>query len=153
MIRHLIATALGGILTMSAPALADMRKDDALIEKGSDLSFGLVAGSDTAGTATVTPAGATSCAGGIRCLGEARPALFYLTGPKDAMVGIAVSPALLSNGKGASLSAALTPSDAVLILRPGKRKNSFTVGGTLGLPARVPAGNYAGSYSLIVEYF
>lgn len=153
MIRHLIATALGGILMMSAPAWADTRKDDAVIEKGRDLSFGLVAGGDTAGTATVTPTGATSCSGGVRCLGDASPALFYLTGPKDEMVGIAVSPALLRNGRGVSLSAALTPSDAVLVLRPGKRKNSFTVGGTLSLPARVPAGNYVGSYSLIVEYF
>jgi hypothetical protein len=76
-----------------------------------------------------------------------------VTGPKDYMVGILLAPARLTNGRGGTMVALPRPSQSTMVLDPGKRKNQFTVGGTLTLLPAQAEGAYRGSYEVMVEYF
>lgn len=134
-------------------AHADTRKQAPIVEAAIDISFGMIAAGPTGGTIEVTPSGIARCTAGLQCLGGERAGLFYVTGPKDYMVGILLTPARLTNGRGNILSARLKASQASMVLDPGKRKNQFSVGGTLTLAATQPEGAYAGSYEVMVEYF
>lgn len=134
-------------------AHADTRKSAPIVEAAADISFGMVAASATGGTIELTPSGVARCTAGLQCLGGERAGLFYVTGPKDYMVGIVLAPAQLTNGRGNSLLALPKASQSTMVLDPGKRKNQFSVGGTLTLSAAQPEGAYTGSYEVMVEYF
>ncbi len=140
-----------GAALCAVPAVAQNPHRAPRVEATRPLRFGSIAAGTAAGTVTVSPSGSLSCVG-VRCLGGASAAMFTITGAKDYLVAITVSPALLSNGGGATLSAELTPSDRTLVLRPGNNKNPFTVGGTLRIAARQAEGNYAGTYLVTVDY-
>jgi len=144
-----IATAvIAACIACGAPASA---RDVPVIEIGTDLAFGAATAANGPGSIVVTPQGTQSCLGAIDCLGGQRPGLFYVTGRKDEMVVILLSDLVLSSN-GERMTARLVPSDSILVLRPGNRKNSFTVGGTLEIGARQPAGSYSGTYDVTIEY-
>jgi hypothetical protein len=134
-------------------AQADTRKSAPIVEAATDLSFGMVAATPSGGTITLTPSGVIRCSAGLQCLGGERAGLFYVTGPKDYMVGIMLTPARLVNGRGDAMTAAPKASQSTIVLDPGKRKNQFSVGGTLTLSAAQREGAYQGSYEVMVEYF
>ncbi|CCW17867.1 hypothetical protein EBBID32_22160 [Sphingobium indicum BiD32] len=134
-------------------ALADTRKSAPIVEAATDISFGMVAATSSGGTITLTPSGVMRCSAGLQCLGGERTGLFYVTGPKDYMVGILLTPAQLTTARGDAMLAIPKASQSTMVLNPGKRKNQFSVGGTLTLSAAQPEGAYIGSYEVMVEYF
>ena len=134
-------------------AHADTRKQAPIVEAATDISFGTIAASAAGGTIELMPSGTVRCSAGLQCLGGERAGLFYVTGPKDYMVGIMLAPAQLTNGRGESMTALPKASQSTMVLDPGKRKNKFSVGGKLTLSAAQPEGAYTGSYEVMVEYF
>lgn len=132
---------------------ADTRKQAPIVEAATDISFGMVAATPSGGTITLTPSGTIICTAGLQCLGGQRAGLFYVTGPKDYMVGILLTPAHLINGRGDAMTATPKASQSTMVLNPGKRKNQFSVGGTLTLSPAQAEGAYQGSYEVMVEYF
>ena len=82
---------------------------------------------------------------------EGKEVELYVTGRKDELATIVIGDALLTNGS-ATMLARFTPSEPYLVLRPGRRKNSFTVIGTLSIEPHQSQGTYEGSYDIIVEY-
>nr|WP_281127291.1 DUF4402 domain-containing protein [Sphingomonas sp. AR_OL41] len=117
-----------------------------------EIGFGTVALGSDGGKVTVTPSGALSCTGGLRCLGGQSAGAFTITGARDEIVSITVSPARLIDGSGHSLDAVFVPSDSTMVLRPGNEKNPFTVGGTLTASKAPVEGNYSGTVDVIVDY-
>lgn len=134
-------------------AHADTRKQAPIVEAATDISFGMIAATPSGGTILLKPSGTLRCAAGLQCLGGERAGLFYVTGPKDYMVGIMLTPARLKNGRGDAIMAVPQASQASMVLNPGKRKNQFSVGGSLTLSPAQPEGAYRGSYDVMVEYF
>ncbi|MBX9816196.1 MAG: DUF4402 domain-containing protein [Sphingomonas sp.] len=135
---------------LAAPAAAQ-RKRAPEVEPGVALSFGVIAAGGRAGEVRVSPDGALDCAG-PQCLGGARAGDFYVTGVKDFAVAISATPTVLRNARGATLRVRFTPSTTTLVLRPGRRQNRFTMGGTLSLAADQPAGDYVGEYLVVLDY-
>lgn len=149
-----IAALMSGLFPLPGGiAHADTRKQAPIVEAATDISFGMVAATPTGGTMTLTPSGTLHCAAGLQCLGGERNGLFYVTGPKDYMVGILLTPAHLANGRGDAVMVVPKASQSTMVLNPGKRKNQFSVGGTLTLLPAQPEGAYQGSYDVMVEYF
>lgn len=148
-VRYLIAILLA--LSLAVPGQAKNTNQAPQVEEGAQVDFGLVAASDQAGTIAVTPSGGQLCSPGLSCLGGQREGLIYVTGRKDELATIIIGAAVLTNGS-ATMLARFTPSEPYLILRPGRRKNSFTVAGTLAIEPHQPEGNYSGTYDIIVEY-
>lgn len=156
MIRCFLSSATGALLAWGwaaggAPLAAKSRGSAPQVEEGVQVDFGSVASSDQPGTIAITPSGGQLCSPALTCLGGQREGLIYVTGNKDELVTILIGDALLSNGS-ATLLAQFSPSEAYLILRPGRRKNAFTVSGTLALEPHQPEGSYSGTYDIIVEY-
>ncbi|MBX9797101.1 MAG: DUF4402 domain-containing protein [Sphingomonas sp.] len=147
----LYSALVAGAALLAVPAHAQNPRRAPRVEAATPLSFGKIAAGTLAGTVTVSPDGAQSCTG-VRCLGGARAAQFTITGAKDYLVAITLSPATLSNGQGATMPASFVASSATMVLRPGNNKNPFTVGGTLRIAARQPEGSYAGTYMVTVDY-
>lgn len=121
------------------------------IDEIRSISFGVIAASSASGTATLSPSGSLTCMG-IRCLGGASPGLFAITGAKDYVVAILLSPARLRTARGATLDVQLKPSQNIMVLRPGNAKNAFSVGGALTVSSNQAEGSYEGSYLVSVEY-
>lgn len=117
-----------------------------------EIDFGTLAAGIGGGTITVTPSGALLCLGWLRCLGGQSAGTFTITGAKDELVSIVVLPTTLDDGAGHRLSVRLTPSDRMMVLRPGNAKNPFTMGGTLVAAGVLVEGRYSGTFDVIVEY-
>lgn len=117
-----------------------------------EIDFGTLAAGIGGGTITVTPDGALLCTGWLNCLGGQSAGAFTITGAKDELVSIVVLPTILDDGDGHRLSARLTPSERVMVLRPGNAKNAFTMGGTLVAVGILVEGRYSGAFDVIVEY-
>ena len=148
-LKLLSATAFA--LSLGVPGQAENAMQGPLVEEGAQVDFGLVAASDQAGTIAITPSGGQLCSPGLSCLGGQHEGVIYVTGRKDELATIVIGDALLTNGS-ATMLARFTPSEPYLVLRPGRRKNSFTVIGTLSIEPHQSQGTYEGSYDIIVEY-
>lgn len=134
------------------PALASNSANAPSVDLVREISFGTIAIGSGSGEVTVTTDGALRCTGGLQCLGGQTAGAFVITGAKDEMVSIMVTPSRLDDGKGHQLTATFTPSTRTLVLRPGNAKNPFTVGGTLSAPAGLVEGSYSGTFDVIVDY-
>ncbi|TPG56489.1 DUF4402 domain-containing protein [Sphingomonas glacialis] len=139
-------------LLWGAPALASNPHGAPSVEMLREIDFGTLALGGNGGQITVSPNGALSCSGGLQCLGGQSAGAFAITGAKDEIVSIIVSPAMLDDGKGHRLRAVFTPSDRTMVLRPGNAKNPFTMGGTLTASGALVEGSYSGTFDVIVEY-
>lgn len=146
-----MASFLLGFLAGTAPVFAKDTKEAPLIEEGAQVDFGMIAPSAQAGTIAITNSGSQLCSPTLQCLGGQHLGLIYVTGRKDELVTILIGNALLSNGN-AIMRARFSPSQPYLILRPGRRKNEFSVSGNLTVEPNQRAGRYVGTYDIIVEY-
>ena len=123
------------------------------ISSSGDMDFGTMVTTGTAGTVTVTPAGARSSTDVDLLGGVPSAASFDVTGEGNANYSIAFSsPAMLSSG-GDTMTvdtfnhdAGATPS-----LPPGGSE-TFNVGATLHVGATQAAGTYSGTFSVTVNY-
>jgi spore coat protein U-like protein len=115
------------------------------------LAFGSLVPSASAGTATVAPGGSTvSVSGGVSEIGGSVSSPSYtVTGATGATYSVSVpGPVDLTSG-GDTISMALT-NDGGGSLTGGT--DTFNVGGTLSIDANQPAGSYAGTFSVTVNY-
>ena len=134
------------------PALASNSASAPSVELVREISFGTIATGSGSGEVIVTTDGALRCTGGLQCLGGQAAGSFVITGTKDEIVSIMVTPSRLDDGNGHQLTATFTPSARTLVLLPGNARNPFTVGGTLSAPAGLAEGSYIGTFDVIVDY-
>jgi hypothetical protein len=121
------------------------------VTKNTDLDFGTIVVGTTAGTATVSTAGARTCTAALVCTGgTVSAANFSVSGTSGAVVTVA-TPASVSLASGANnMSASLTSSAATVTLTGGT--GTFNVGGVLSVGASQAAGNYVGTFTVTVDY-
>lgn len=118
------------------------------------LSFGRIALGSAAGTVTVSPSGLRTCSAAIACLGVgAQSGRIEIRGNGGSQVSIGISSdIMLSSGASDQVSVTLTPSVTSMTLQNGNNKNFVTIGGVLALEASSQGGDYAGSYTVTVDY-
>lgn len=113
------------------------------------LAFGNIGPSATAGTVTISLAGAQSVTGGVTALGGTVAAgEFTVTGASGATYSVTVDASVNLTGPG-TMTATLT-NDGGGSLTGGT--DTFNVGGTLAVGANQAAGSYTGTYSVAVNY-
>ena len=120
------------------------------ITEDTQLSFGNIGPSASAGTVTITNAGARSVTGGVSELGGAFAAAeFTVTGASGANFNASIPTSASLTGPGDAMSVSLT-NDAGTSISGGSV--SFNVGGTLSVGANQAAGSYSGTYTITVNY-
>lgn len=124
------------------------------ISNTASLYFGTVAPSLTQGdSVVVTPAGDKKCGAALTCLtADHTAAAFDVKGEADAVYTISLPGGIeITNDKGDGMKVYdFTGSQDGGRLVKGE--DSFTVGGTLNVEARQPAGKYTGRFVVAVEY-
>ncbi len=132
-----------------------------------DLEFGSILPSATAGTVTVSPAGARTSSGGVTLVGGlVQPARFAGRGTlnQTVLVSLNSSPSTLTRIGGTetmrldTIVIGSTPT-AVLTVRPQSFRITsptgifnFPIGGTLRVNANQVPGDYAGTFALTLNY-
>lgn len=114
----------------------------------SDLDFGTIVTGTAASTVAIGSTGTRTCGAGLTCSGSTAAAGFSVLGTIGQTVTISTTNATLASGTN-NMSTALTPSQATMVLAA---TNAFTVGGTLNVGANQADGNYAGTFSVTVNY-
>ena len=113
------------------------------------LAFGNIGPSASAGTVTISLAGAQSVTGGVTALGGTVAAgEFTVTGASGATYSVTIDGSVTLSGPG-TMTATLT-NDGGGSLTGGT--DTFNVGGTLSVGANQAAGSYTGTYSVAVNY-
>lgn len=135
--------------TSSATASATVLSPVA-VTKSSDLDFGKIISGASAATVTLTGTGGFNCGAGLTCTGTHNAAAFGITGSNNETVTVATDSAVNLQSGSNSMSATLAPSSSSLTLTGGVA--SFNVGGALSVAANQPAGAYAGSFNVTVNY-
>jgi Domain of unknown function (DUF4402) len=165
--RNFISTlALGTVLAIAgataanaAPVTAEAGAGAKIIapleiKNTSSLYFGTVAPSLTQGDkVVVTPAGDKKCGAALTCLtADHTAASFDVKGEADAVYTISLPDGIaITNEKGDAMKVyGFTGSkDSGRLV---KGADNFTVGGTLDVGVRQPAGKYTGRFVVAVEY-
>jgi len=157
-----ILTLIGFTAGISAQSLAADVEADAgakivaplQISNNTALYFGTIAPSLTsADNVIVSPAGTKSCGAELTCLTDDHTAAnFKVSGEADASYTIELPNSInIANGAGGSMVVdGFTGSKSSGTLVSGA--DSFNVGGTLGVAANQPSGEYTGSFVVSVEY-
>ena len=124
------------------------------VKQTQGLEFGAVTAA-AAGSVTVDAgSGARTSAGGVSVLAPANPqktprqATFTITGQSNAAITVTVGAAI--TGFAGGITGVTLP--AVLPTALSGDSATFTVGGTLRIPAAVPIGLYSGAYTVAVNY-
>jgi hypothetical protein len=124
------------------------------IDNTSALYFGTVAPSLTeADVVVVSPNGDKKCGAALTCLtADHTAAAFDVKGEPDAVYTISLPSAVeMANENGDEMTVIdfISSKDSGRLV---KGEDSFTVGGTLDVDARQPAGKYTGRFVVAVEY-
>lgn len=128
------------------------------ITKTSDLNFGSFAPSATDGTISVELTGTRSVTGGITLLDqEGKRALFTVNGTPNASYYVKLPtedgntiPLTGPQGADPLIITSLVHNAEGLLDEDGEEQ--FSVGGTLSVKANQPAGEYTGTFDVIVAY-
>lgn len=121
----------------------------------SELGFGQMVATASAGTVTVTPAGGRTRSGGT-ILGNGfgvSAAAFALSGDLNASYSITLPADCTLSGSAGSMTAdhfASSPSDAGTLGPAGSQR--MTLGATLHVAAAQASGNYSGTYAVTLAY-
>jgi hypothetical protein len=127
------------------------------VKQTQGLDFGAVTSGAAGSVAVDAGSGARVAFGGVAAVaggtGPATPnagrqATFTITGRPNAAITVAVGPAItgLAQGVTGVTSAPSLPTALV------GDSATFSVGGALNIPANVPVGSYAGSFTIAVNY-
>jgi hypothetical protein len=141
----------------SATAFSVSAKVDPVITlvKLTDLRFGDIYTSASAGTVLLTPAGARSATGGasLGALSPVGSATFTVTGAASATYAISLPATITLSSPGGTLTVSpvtSTPSLTGLLSATGQQ--TLAVGGTLNVAANQADGDYAGLFNVTVAY-
>ncbi|NBC36886.1 DUF4402 domain-containing protein [Novosphingobium sp. FSY-8] len=117
-----------------------------------ELSFGKFTAGPAGGTVTVSASGSGSTGGDTRFVpgSSVSEDEFQVTGDPSRAFSIATTSGTVTRGS-ASMSFSTSPS-ALSGTLSNAGAGSFTVGGTLTVPAAIAPGVYTGSYSAMVAY-
>lgn len=125
------------------------------LAKLTDLSFGDVFMSPTAGTVVLTPAGARSATGGVT-LGSLSPsgaATFTVTGAASTTYAITLPASITLSIPGNTLTvSSVTSTPSLTGVLDASGNQTLAVGGTLNVAANQADGNYAGTFNVTVAY-
>ncbi len=123
------------------------------ISAGGDMDFGTMVPTGTAGTVTVTPAGARSSVDVDLFGGFPAAASFDVTGEKDSNYSITFpsSATLTSGGNTMTIDTFIDDAGASPQLS-GSGSDTFNVGATLNVGATQASGTYSGTFSVTVNY-
>ncbi len=123
------------------------------ISSSGDMDFGTMITTGTAGTVTVTPAGARSSVNVDLLGGFPAAASFDVTGDGNANYSITLpsSATLSSGGNTMTVDTFTDDAGASPKLLPGGSE-TFNVGATLSVGAAQAAGTYSGTFSVTVNY-
>jgi hypothetical protein len=152
------------LLTLRCPGLASVSVPFAVrgrvlaslkAEERAALDFGRLLAPETEGWLRLEPTGATWPAGGgrVATLKPGSPGCFQVLGEDGAQVQVQLPRAATLHGPGGALELTGFSSDADddrLVLRGGRAE--LRIGATLKVPARVPPGNYQGTYQVTFVY-
>lgn len=116
-----------------------------------NLWFGTMTRPDRPVDITLAPDGKLTCASGTVCSGGYNAADLSIHGEPGQFVTVTIdSMTELRDDRGHDMAVHLLPiSDSIVLNRP---QSSFAIGGTISLTAEQPAGNYAGRFSVTLEY-
>ena len=122
------------------------------ISSSGDMDFGTMVTTGTAGTVTVTPAGARTCSAEVDCLGGFPAAAFDVTGEAANTYSITLpsSATLTSGGDTMTIDTFTDDAGATPTLSGGS--DTFNVGATLNVGATQASGTYSGTFSVTVNY-
>lgn len=122
------------------------------ITKVSDLSFGKIVRGTTNSVFRLATSGIVTCNGTLICLGSTSVAVFNISGTNNTSVTISVAPStILTAANGSTLATTLLLSRTSLVVRKNNT-NTFKVGGTFSVSPTQPAGAYAGTFMVTVNY-
>ena len=134
------------------PALAKIFAPISISSSG-DMDFGTLAADDTAGTVTVTPAGARSSVNVYLFGGFPTAASFDVTGRVGQAYSITFpSNATLTSGANTMTMDTFTHDAGGSPQLSGSGSDTFNVGATLNVGASQAAGTYSGTFSVTVNY-
>ncbi len=123
------------------------------ISSSGDMDFGTMVTTGTAGTVTVTPAGARSSVDVDLLGGLPSAASFDVTGEGNANYSITLpSSATLTSGANTMTIDTFTDDAGVNPKLPGGGSETFNVGATLNVSATQASGTYSGTFSVTVNY-
>ncbi len=123
------------------------------ISNTANLDFGTMVTTGTAGTVTVTPAGARSSVDVDLLGGVPAAAAFDVTGEGNANYSITVPSSTTLSSGGDTMTVDTFTDDAGASPRlPGGGSETFNVGATLNVGATQAAGTYSGTFSVTVNY-
>ncbi len=123
------------------------------ISSSGDMDFGTMLTTGTAGTVTVTPAGARSSINVDLLGGFPAAASFDVTGEGNANYSIALpSSATLTRGATTTTVDTFTDDAGVNPKLPAGGSETFNVGATLHVGATQASGTYSGTFSVTVNY-
>ncbi|MDE2404541.1 MAG: DUF4402 domain-containing protein [Sphingomonadales bacterium] len=162
--------AASGQATATGEARAEVAAP-LVVTREADLDFGSIFAGSAAGAVTVSPGGVASyaggvqpaCAGGCGGVGAAR---FAVQGEGGRSYAVAVPAGVTAQGTATEAGAAAPPLDVTGLTvrsdsRPGagaagrldgSGRDEFSVGGTLQVPAGLPAARYRATVPVIVTY-
>jgi hypothetical protein len=125
------------------------------LTKLTDLDVGTITVQDT-GDVILTAAGGITCNGGLTCSGTVSAASYRVTGTNNQQVTITKPPVTLTNTDltmgGTPLTLNLTGVDNVTLPNSGTTGTTFSLGGTMTVPASTKEGTYQGDLAVTVNY-
>ena len=158
----LSATALVAVPAMAATSVSNgpVQAHAAIVKpltltKLTDLDVGTITVQDT-GDVILTAAGGITCNGGLTCSGTVSAASYKVTGTNNQQVTITKPPVTLTNTDatmgGTPLTLNLTGVDNVTLPNSGVTGTTFSLGGTMTVPAATKEGTYQGDLAVTVNY-
>ena len=152
------AAAMGPIAI--EPAYAASGSGDATVEvleahsltKTSDLSFGSIIPSASAGSIRIAEDGTHTCDASLTCFGTTTAGAFSILGRSGETVSVALDSdtITLTNGASASISGKISTNTKRLTLDAGSAKLKIVA--SLDISANQAIGSYKGQYSVSVNY-
>jgi hypothetical protein len=158
-----LALAASGVASAGTPVAATGGAQIGVLSpvsviKKSDLNFGTVVTSTTAGTVVLNPLnGSRTTTGGLLAVGTAaHAAVFTSTGSKNSVVIIhlpTVASTLKRVGGTETVTASTWTADGNTTRKiPANQTFDFAVGATLNVGAAQVAGTYVGTFQITVQY-
>ncbi|WNK01090.1 DUF4402 domain-containing protein [Thalassospiraceae bacterium LMO-JJ14] len=162
-IRKILAVA-ALVAMFAAPASVKAASDTAsasatiaaavTVTKVSDLEFGLISPTGTAGTVTISDAGARTGDANVVLQSGTTPsqASFNVSGSASQAITVTIPSTAVLTGSGTDMTATLSQTEAGSQTLDGSGAFTVDVGATLAVGANQGAGAYSGSFDVTVVY-